>query len=90
MAPYAITIATVLLSGVPLVLLLRYEIATSLRQAKRSRYKAYVRTTHYWGEPDSPLRHCMFCRVTQSALEHRMKSDVEALGSLRCMSLERA
>lgn len=90
MTPYAIVIATVLISALPMWLLLWYEIANNVWQARRFRYKAYVRTTHHWGEPDSPLRYCMFCAVTRSALEHRMKSDVEALGSLRCMRLERA
>ena len=87
MTPYAITIATVLISGSPMILLLCWEIVSNRKQAKRSKYKAYVRTTHHW---PAGRRHCMFCYVTRSTLEHRMKSDVESLGSLRCMRLERS
>ncbi len=87
MTTAAIVIIGVMIASLPMVLLLCWEFRSKRAGRRKAKYKVYVRSTHYWGEG---RRHCMFCYVTRNALEHRMKSDTEALDTLRRMRLERA
>ena len=85
----SLLLAGIIFTLTPMLWMVLQLALSDYHQVKRLKIRDYVRSTHYWGEQSNVLKHCMFCAISKSHLEHRMKSDVEKLNDLRCTRLER-